>query len=84
MERKRQHLVPVFIGHNHLLHNLLYVLIGGFHYTIHLWSIWRRVMVLDLKLRAKLIDQSVIEVGTIVSDDSLRDSMPTGKTTSMS
>ena len=33
-------------------------------------------MVLDLELRAEFIDHSVVEVGTIVCDDSLEDALP--------
>ena len=71
--------MPVFVGYHHLLHNLLYVLVGGFHIAIHLWSIQRRVVVLDLELRAKFSDHSVVEVGVIVCDDSLGNAIPTDK-----
>ena len=60
--------MPVFVGHNHLLYNILYVLIGGFHCAIRLWSIQRRVMVLDLELHAEFSDHSVVEVGTIICE----------------
>ena len=76
MQRKCQHLVPVFVGYNHLLHNLLYVLIGGFHCAINLWSVWRRVVVFDLELHVEFSDHSVVEVGTNVCDDSIKDTIP--------
>ena len=69
--------MPVFIGNHHIFHNLLYVLVGSFHYAIHLRSIWRRVVMLDLELRAKFSDHGVVKVGTIVNDDPLRDAIPT-------
>ena len=75
MKRKWSHLVPIFIRHCHLLYNLFNVLIGSFHCDIHLWSIRRRVVVLDLELYAEFSDHSFVEVGTIVCDDSLRDTI---------
>ena len=69
----------VFICHLHLLYNLLNVLIGSFHYAIHLWSTQRRIMVLDLELRAEFCDHSVVEIGTIICDNPLGDAIPTNK-----
>ena len=69
--------MPVFIGHNHLLHNLIYVLVGSFHCAIHLRSVWRRVVMLDLELHAEFSDHGIVEIGTIVSDDLLRDAIAT-------
>ena len=66
----------VFVGYHHLLHNLLYVLIGGFHRAIHLRSVWRRVVMLNLELSVEFNDHGVVKVGTIVSDDPLRDTIP--------
>ena len=71
--------MPVFVSDNHLLYDLLNILIGRFHCAIHLWTIQRRVVVLDLELRAKLSDYGIVEVGTIVRDDSLRDAIATDK-----
>ena len=71
--------MSVFVGHNHFLYNLLNVLIGGFHCAIHIWSIRRRVMVLELELRVEFSDHSVVEVGTIVLNDSLGDAILTDK-----
>ena len=68
--------MPVLVGYNHLLYNLINVFVGGFHRAIHLWSIRRRVVVLDLELLAEFSDHSVVEVGTIVCDDSLGDAIP--------
>ena len=69
--------MPVFVGHHHLFHNLLYILVSSFHCAIHLRFVWRRVVMFDLKLCAEFSDQRIIEIGTILSDDSLRDTIPT-------
>ena len=71
--------MPVFIGYNHLLYNLLNVLIGGFHCAIHLWSTRRRVVMLDLEMHAEFCDHSVVEISTIVCDNPFRDTIPTYK-----
>ena len=71
--------MPIFVGHNHLLYDIIYVLIGGFHYAIHLRSIWRRVVMLDLELCAEINDDCVVEIGTIVCDNPLGDAIPTDK-----
>ena len=63
--------MPFFIGHNHLLHNLLYIIVGSFHCVIHLRSVWRRVMVLYLELLAELSDHLVVKIGTIICNDPL-------------
>ena len=68
--------MPVFVSHNHLLYDLLNILVGSFHCVIHLWSIQRRVVVLDLELRVEFNKHSVVKVGTIVRDDSLGDAIP--------
>ena len=49
-----QELMPILIGAHHLHQDLLYVLIGGFYYAIHLRSIRNRISVFDLELLAKL------------------------------
>ena len=71
--------MPVFLDHNHLLYNLLNVLIGGFHYAIHIWLIWRRGVMFDLELCVEFNDHSVVEVSTIVRDDYLGDAIPADK-----
>ena len=67
----------VFIGYHHLLYDLIYVFVGIFHCAIHLRFVWRRVMMLNLELHAEFSDHDIVEVGTIVSDDPLRDSIST-------
>ena len=71
--------MPVFICHCHLIYDLLDVLISSFYNAIHLRPIRRRVMMLDLKLRAKLGNHSVIEIGTIIRDDSFWNTIPINK-----
>src|ERR1051325_6677245 len=79
MESKWQHLMPILVSHCHLLYDLLDILIGGFHCVIHLRPIWRRVVMLNLELRAEFDDHFVIEIGTIVCDDPFGDAVPTDK-----
>ena len=76
MKRKWSHLVPIFVGHHHLLHNLFYVFIGGFYYAIHLRSVWRRFVMLDFELRIKFNDHSIVDIGSVISDDPFRDVVP--------
>ena len=71
--------MPFFVSHNHRLYDLLNILVGGFHYAIHLRSIQRRVVVLDLELHAEFRDHSVVDIGTIVCYNSLRDATPADK-----
>ena len=71
--------MPVLIGHCHLLYDLLDVFVSGFHSAIHLRSVRRRVMMLDLELHAELGDHSVIEIGTIICNDSFGNTVPTDK-----
>ena len=61
--------MSIFICHRHLLDDLLDIFISSFYNAIHLWSVGRRVMMLDFELRAELSDHSVVEIGTIVCND---------------
>ena len=61
--------MPLFIGHNHLLHNLLYVFVGSFHCAIHLRSLWRRVVMLYLELLAEFGHHLIVEICTIIRND---------------
>ena len=65
----------IFVGHYHILHNLLYVFIGSFHYAIYLRPVWRRIMMLDFELSAKLIDHNMVEVSHIFDDDPFGDTI---------
>ena len=73
MEIKGQHLMRILICHCHLLYDLLEILIGSFHCAIHLWPIWRRVVMLYLELRAGFGDHLVFEIDTIVYDNPFED-----------
>ena len=79
MKSEWQHLMPICIRHRHLLYNLLDVLISGFHCVIHLRSIRRRVMALDLEMYAEFHDHSVVEIDSIVCDNSFGDAIPIDK-----
>ena len=71
--------MSVFVSHNHILYDLLNILIGGFHCSIHLCLIHKRVMVFDLELHAEFSDHSVIEISTIVCDNPFGDAILTYK-----
>src|SRR3954468_9069351 len=77
MQGKREHLMPITVSHYHLLHNLLNVLVGRFNNIIHLWTIRRRIVVLDLEGLTKLLHQLIIEIRSIVSNDLLRNPITT-------
>ena len=63
--------MPVFVGHRHLLHNLLDVLISHFNNLIYLRPVRRGVVLLYLKLLAELGDHCIVKIHTIVSNDPL-------------
>ena len=69
MQGKRQHLMPIFVRHCHLLNNFLNILIGCFHGSVHLWSVRRGIVMLDFKLLAHFPHHLVIQVGVIVRDN---------------
>src|SRR4051812_17381913 len=71
MQSEREHLVPISVGHYHLLHNLLNVLVGRFNSAIHLRTIRRRIVMLDLEGLTKLLHHLVIEIRFIISNDLL-------------
>src|ERR1044072_6461950 len=71
--------MPIFVSHCHLLYSLLNVLVGGFHCAIHLRPIRRRVVMLDLELRAEFGDHFVVEIRTIICDNPFRSAIPTSK-----
>ena len=71
--------MPVYVSHNHLMYDLLNILVGGFHCAIHLWPIQRRVVVLDLELHAEFCDHIIIQISTIVCDNPFGDSIPTNE-----
>ena len=61
--------MPIFIGYQHLLYNLLNILIGRSDSAIHLRSARGRIMMLDFERLTKLIYYIVVQIGPIVSDD---------------
>src|SRR3954469_12470234 len=77
MQGERQHLVPISVGHYHLLHNLFNVLVGRFNSAIHLWTIRRRIVMLNLEGLTKLLHQLVIKIRSIISNDLLRNPITT-------
>ena len=71
--------MPILICHYHLLYDLLNILVGGFNCAIHLWSIWRRVVMLYLELRVEFSDYLIIKIGTIVCDNPFGDAVSADK-----
>ena len=71
--------MQIFICHYHLLYDLLDVLFGGFHCSIHLQSIQRGIMMFNLKLYAEFHDHSVVKIVTIINDDPLGYVIPTNE-----
>src|ERR1051325_3395801 len=71
--------MPIFVSHCHLLYNLLNILVGGFHCAIHLRPVRRRIVMLDLELRAEFGDHLVVEIGTVICDNPFRSAIPTDK-----
>ena len=71
--------MPVFVRHRHLLYDLFDVLISSFNSAVHHRPVGRRVMMLDLELCVELSDHGIVKVGSIISDDPLRDTIPEDK-----
>ena len=67
----------VFVYECHFLYDLLNVFVSSFYNTIHLWPVRGRIVMLDLELFAQGGDLSVVQVRTIVCNDSLRDTVMT-------
>ena len=63
--------MPIFVRYCHLLQDLLDIFVGGFHCAIHLWSVWRRIVMLNPELHAEFCDHSIVKIGAIVCDDPL-------------
>jgi len=61
--------VPVPVRHNHLLDNLLDILVGHLHRSVHLGPIGYGIVVLDLKFLAHFPHHFVIQVGVVVCDN---------------
>ena len=71
----------VFVCHRHILYDLFDIFISSFYNAIHLCPVRGRVMP-DLELRAELDDHSIIEIGTIICDDSFWNTITTNNVVS--
>ena len=65
MQSKKEHLVPIFVSDNHFMDDLFDFLISSFNSPIHLRSVRRRVVMLNLELFTELSDYQVVEIGTV-------------------
>ena len=61
--------MPIFICHNHLLNNLLNVLICSLNNPIHLGSVGRRIMMRNLEFFPKSFHHVIVQVRSIISND---------------
>ena len=61
--------MPILVYVCHLHKDFLYVLIGGFHCTIHLRAIRNQISVLDLELLAELLDHFPVYVCPIICNE---------------
>ena len=61
--------MSILVRHNHLLNDLLDVLIRSFNNPIHLGSVGRRIMMCNLEVFAKSFHHIVIQVRSIISND---------------
>ena len=61
--------MPILVCVYHLHQDFLYVLVSGFHYTIHLRAIGNQISVLDLELLAELLDHFPIQVRPIIYNE---------------
>ena len=68
--------MPIFMGDGHFLNDPFDVLIGCLNCTIHLRTIRSRVSMLNLKLLAQFYHHPVIQIGVVISNDTLRRSVP--------
>jgi hypothetical protein len=62
--------MPISIRNDHLLHNLLYVLICCLNNTVHLRAVRGRIVMLNVEVMAQLLHHFVVEIRTIISNDS--------------
>ena len=66
----------VFVGDSHFLDDPFDVLIGCLNCSIHLKAIQSKVSMPNLKLLAQFCHQPVIQIGTVIGNDSFRCSVP--------
>ena len=69
MQGKWQHLMLILVRNNHLLDNLLDILISSFNSPIHLGSVRRRIMMCNLELATQLFHHLVVQVRSIINND---------------
>ena len=79
MQGKRQHLMPIFVRHCHLLNNFLNIFICSLHSPVHLRPVGGGVMMLDFEILAHFLHNFVIQIGAIVSNDLPRESVSTNQ-----
>lgn len=61
--------MTVLIIDYHFIHDLLNVLVYWLHRTVHLWTIGRRVPMLDLELVEQSIDKLIVQISGVVRDE---------------
>src|ERR1043165_3672405 len=61
--------MPIQISYYHFLHNLLNILVRRFNNSVHLWAVWRRIMVLDLEGLTNLLHHLVVKIRPIIYDN---------------
>ena len=71
--------MPVFVCHRYLLYDFLNILVSVLHNAIHLWSVMGRIVMLDLELFTEFSDHRIVDICTIICDDSLWNTIPTDK-----
>ena len=74
-DNHEEKIVTIFVGHYHLLQDLLNIFIGSFHCAIHPGSVRRRILILDFELSTKFCNHSIVEIDSIVSDDPFGDTI---------
>ena len=68
--------MPVLVSFCHLLHDFHNVLVGRLHYSIHLRSIGRGPVMLDLEVLQVLLDPLGCEICTVIRDEGVWDPIP--------
>ena len=68
--------MPILVSDSHFFDYSLDVLIGCFNCPIHLWTIGGGLLMFDLELLTQLCHQLIIQVCTIVGDDTFQRPIP--------
>ena len=69
--------MPIVVSDHHLLDNLLNVLVRSLDCTVHLRSVRRGVMMLNLEIVAQFFHHIVIQICAIIRDDFVRNTVAT-------